>query len=271
MFDLSDLWRSKGVPEGGVLLLHSSAKRTLKTHGITPRELLQSFIDAVGDGGTLCIPAFTFAWCRGEPVDIVNTPAENMGVLCAEAMRWPGAALHPHPVYRTVVIGRHAQTWRDRTTPSTLDTSQGLGRSSIFGWLHHIGGTIGVLDLPDQNSQTFYHYVEQCAGAKWRSHKSWRGQYTDENGETTLREYSIYVRKDGVETHVDPMGSIMWRAGLYRGDRPHTASGLRTIKAVAMYDFVSSAISAIHQGAMSHKHLYLYHEQPLEEFDGIVG
>ena len=258
-FKLADGWQKRGVERGATLLLHSSAKRTLKFFDIHPAELIRSFLHALGPEGTLLLPVFNFGWCRGEPFDIRSTPGET-GVLGNTAMQWPGAARTPHPVYGAMVLGRHAQTWRDRTAPSTADTGEGYGRSSIFGWLHHVGGTIGVLDLDDQSSQTSYHYIEQCAGAHWRHHKFWRGQYTDENGETTLREYSIYVRNEGIQTNVNPMGELLWRAGLYQGDRPHVGSGLRTIKAAAMYDAVTPIVSAIRQGAADHRLLFLRNE-----------
>jgi aminoglycoside 3-N-acetyltransferase len=56
----------------------------------------------------------------------------------------------------------------------------------------------------------------------------------------------LFVRnlERGVRTWVDPAGEQLWQAGLYTGDRPQTGSGLRTIRANSMYDFVADLIRA---------------------------
>jgi len=53
------------------------------------------------------------------------------------------------------------------------------------------------------------------------------------------------VRKldQGVVTHVDPMGEVLWASGLYSGDHPGSGSGLRVIDASKLYDAVGSVIS----------------------------
>ena len=45
-----------------------------------------------------------------------------------------------------------------------------------------------------------------------------------------------------VLTHVNPTGELLWSNGLYRGDRPKEKSGLRTIEARSMFDFVADLI-----------------------------
>jgi aminoglycoside 3-N-acetyltransferase len=55
---LTDLWKHSGVNDGDMLLVHSNIKRTLlnaRNRGIklTPRDILQSFINAIGNEGTL--------------------------------------------------------------------------------------------------------------------------------------------------------------------------------------------------------------------------
>ena len=259
MSDLSDLWRSRGVPEGGVLLLHSSAKRTLRERGITPAELLDSFLEAVGEQGTLVIPCFNFDFCQGKSFNVRETPGIT-GILGETARQRPDAVFSQHPVYRCVILGKMAHQFRDGIEPCTDRGATAYGHGSIWGWLRMHGGRIGVLDLPDQNAMTAYHHAEELSGAPWRYHKKFSGSYTDMDGNTTQRDAWIYVRQPDVVTNVDPCGEMLWRAGLYQGDRPRVNSGLRTIDAEAFHRFVVEIVNAIRQGAADHKLLYLRNE-----------
>lgn len=230
MTKLSAMWRASGVCASDVLLVHASSKRTLKEHGATPTELLESFLNAVGPSGTLLFPTFNFGWCRGAPFDIRSTPSE-MGILSETARKHPSAIRTGHPVYSFAVIGAQAHEF------DGLCNSSGYGSDSPFSMLRAMYGKIAVLDLPDQNSMTMYHHVEEMCGAPWRYHKRFAGGYTDKAGVTTDRVFGIFVRELGrnIQTHVDPMGERLWAAGLYHGERPGIGAGLRIIDADDLY------------------------------------
>jgi aminoglycoside 3-N-acetyltransferase len=103
-----------------------------------------------------------------------------------------------------------------------------------------------VLDLPDVNAMTFYHYVEELEAVPYRYHKEFSGTYVDADGTTAERTFSLFVRdlEQGVVTDVDRMGEELWRQGLYRGDRPGADSGLRVIEAPAFVEAVRAVIRA---------------------------
>lgn len=227
---------------GDILLLHSNVRRTLrramKTWGrVEPADILESFLAALGPSGTLMLPLFNFAFASGATFDIRSTPSE-MGVLAEAGRQHPQAVRTGHPIYSFAIIGEAAESCRG------LANSSGYGTDSPFGLLRALDGKIGVLDLPDQNSMTFYHHVEETLGVDYRYHKRFRGSYVDGEGVATMREYGIFVRDigRGVETHVDPMGELLWQQGLYRGERPSEGAGLRTIRARAMFDAVAAVI-----------------------------
>ena len=46
-----------------------------------------------------------------------------------------------------------------------------FGDEPVFNFLNENNGKIAILDLPDQNSMTFYHYIEEKLNASWRYHK----------------------------------------------------------------------------------------------------
>ncbi len=112
--------------------------------------------------------------------------------------------------------------------------------------LREMDGDIGVIDLPDQNSMTFYHHVEEMQNVPYRFHKNFTGTYTDHFGRTEKRTYKIFVRdmENGVVTRVNRMGELLWDRGLYKGERPGIGTGLRIIKARGIYNEVKSIIDA---------------------------
>ena len=239
---LANDWRSCGVAEGDTLLVHSSIARTLRRAekmggGASQKLVLESFIKALGDSGTLMLPLFNFDFTNGIRFDIRNSPSQ-MGSLTEAGRLWAGAVRTGHPIYSFAVIGKNAEQFRK------VKNFSGYGQDSPFGILHRLGGKIGVIDLPDQLSMTFYHYIEESLNVPYRYHKTFTGAYIDNNGFETLQTFGLFVRdvKKGVVTHVDPMGEVLWQKGLYAGCRPKEGCGLRVIDAIKMFDEVSSVI-----------------------------
>jgi aminoglycoside 3-N-acetyltransferase len=225
-----------------MILLHSSTRGTLRRlkglgFALDIEIILDSFLQAVGAEGTLLLPLFNFGFCSGTPFDIRTTPSE-MGALTEAARVRATTVRTGHPVYSFAALGKRKDLF------CGVDNFSGYGADSPFGILHQQGGKIAVLDLPDQTSMTFYHYVEESMSVDYRFLKQFSGLYTDFEGKTWERTYGLYVRKieQGVVTRVDPMGEILWQKGLYSGDRPGTGSGLRVIDARSLYQEVASVI-----------------------------
>ena len=242
--ELAHRWRSSGIDPGDTLLVHSSLKRTLTNFSeqgedISPGLVTESFLDAVGDEGTLLLPLFNFDFTKGVPFDIRSTPSQ-MGAMTEAGRLMPGAVRTGHPIYSFAVIGANADLFEG------VDNFSGYGSDSPFAMLRELDGKIAILDLTDLNSQTFYHHVEEIHDVPYRYHKEFTGLYTDTEGVETERTYGLFVRdiEKGVLTHVDPAGELMWEAGLYSGDRPKENSGLRVVSARMMYDFVADIIDS---------------------------
>lgn len=235
-------WGGCGVTEGDTLLLHSSLGRTLRRLvrmgcQADPKLIIASFLRAVGESGTLILPLFNFDFTTGVTFTVQNSPSQ-MGVLTEVGRLWPGAVRTGHPIYSFAVIGKNAEMFRG------VSNISGYGNDSPFGMLHRLAGKIASLDLSDQNSMTFYHYVEESLKVPYRHHKTFTGQYIDKDDVESTRAFSLFVRniEQGVVTHVDPMGEILWKNGLYSGCRPQHECGLRVISAAAMFDEVASVI-----------------------------
>jgi len=230
-------WREGGVNPGDVLLVHSSAKRTLVAHNVSPQVLVQSFLDAVGPNGTMLFPLWNFDFTKGVTFDIRNTPS-HMGIVTETARLHPNAIRSGHPIYNVAAIGKHAAEFG-------MDNASGYGLDSPFGKLRELNGKIGVLDLDDQNSQTFYHHIEEMHDVQYRYQKEFTGQYLDMGGNNSERTYSLFVRdiEKGILTDVNRMGEVLWKDGLYSGDRMKEKTGFRVISANSMYDRVSEIIT----------------------------
>ncbi len=241
MDELISEWRDSGVEEGDVLLVHSSTKRTYKRYldkgiKLTPNDILDSLLKAVGNSGTLLLPLFNFDYAS-QGFNINTTPS-HMGALTEAARKHPLAIRTGHPIYSFAVIGADADKFKN------IDNFSGYGADSPFAVLRKLGGKIAVLDLSDQNSMTFYHHVEEMHEVPYRYHKVFKNDYTDAKGHTTQREYGLFVRdiEKGVQTHVNPAGELMWDAELYQGYRPGEHTGMRVISAQQAYDFISNII-----------------------------
>lgn len=239
---LSDEWRKSGVQEGDLLLVHSNITRTIRRYlksgiKISAQDILDSFLKAIGPSGTLLLPLFNFDFTKGVPFNFMTTPS-HMGALTEAGRLHPLGIRTGHPIYSFVAIGRLSEAFKG------VNNYSGYGNDSPFAILNDMDGKIAVLDLPDQHSMTFYHYIEEMHEVTYRYHKKFTSNYTDQLGNTELRTYGLFVRdiEEGVITHVDPAGELMWRNGLYSGHRPNEESGLRTISARKMYDFISDLI-----------------------------
>ena len=241
---LSKEWRAAGVSEGDVLLVHSSIRGTFKRclkqgAKLSAVDILESFLQAVGPTGTLLLPLFNFEYTKGVPFDIRSTPS-HMGALTEAGRLHPKAVRTGHPIYSFAVIGAAADQFKD------IDNKCSYDDDSPFGLLRKMDGRVASLDLPDVDSMTFYHHVEEVKQVDYRFEKSFTADYTDVTGQAAKKSYSIYVRnlERGVLADMNPAGEMMWEEGLYQGCRPSEGSGLRTIRANAMFDFVANLIDS---------------------------
>jgi len=239
---LAEEWASAGLSRGRVVLLHSRTLRTLKrlaSMGTSPDPdiILDSFLRVVGPDGTLLMPLFNFDFASGKPFDIRRTPSQ-MGVLTETARRRAGAVRTGHPIYSFCALGAQAGLF------AGVCNYSGYGQDSPFGIVHRVDGQLAVLDLPEVESVTFVHYVEECAKVSYRYHKEFRGLYTDESGVTAERVFSLYVRDiaRGVVGKGNEMGELIWQGGHYKGFKPHQGPGLRTISASVFFDQIMDII-----------------------------
>jgi aminoglycoside 3-N-acetyltransferase len=204
---------------------------------ISPAEILDSFLDAIGPKGTLLLPVFNFDFTSGVDFDIRNSPSQ-MGALTEAGRLRKDAVRTGHPIYSFAVIGNKSNEFKG------VDNQSGYADNSPFGILKRLNGKIASLDLEDQNSMTFYHHIEEIKNVDYRYFKTFTGNYIDWDGVLNEKAYKLFVRdiSRGVKTDVNQAGELLWQAGLYKGFRPKVDTGLRVINAVEMFDFVENLI-----------------------------
>lgn len=240
--DLSKRWEKSGLVNGDIFLLISSVKRLVlefkkKKKDISIDQIIESFLNVIGKSGTMLVPLFNFDFTKNGYFS-VNDTVSQMGAL-SERFRIKYSAVRTcHPVYSFGVCGKKKNLFSD------IDNFSAYGKDSPFGILKNLNGKIAVLDLEDQNSMTYYHYIEEMNKVEWRYFKKFKGLCVDKNGFKKNKEYSIFVRnlEKKIKTNVNPTGELLWKNNLYSGSRPITGNGLRVIKTREMYSFVSNII-----------------------------
>lgn len=228
---LARCWNKTGINHGDVLLIHSSMFRLMRQARrrhikLMPEHVLKSFMLAVGETGTLLFPTFKIQVSDIIDFDICNTPS-SMGALTEVARKHPDAIRTEHPILSFAVIGRKAMHFKK------CSDFTGIGKGSPFDLLHKYLGKIAVLGLPENDSMSFYHYVEQVNDVSYRWTIHFDTLYVNDIGVKSKRKYGYYARKrdDGIVTNVEPMGQMLWDKGFYSGDKYNEGNGLRVIKA----------------------------------------
>ena len=236
-------WKDGGIERGDLVMLHSHAApvyRRFRALGerLETADLLQSFLRAVGPDGGLLFPAFRYDFADGVPFDMRTSPS-GMGALSEAARIACGRHRTGHPFYSFSCFGHRTDTLHGRINRDAF------GSDSPFALLHQAGGKVAILDLDDQHSVTFYHYVEQAMNVPYRFKKEFTGPHINLDGVEQRLTFKMLVRdlKAGVVTDVNPMGALLWEKSLYHGSQPGKSTGLRTIAATDLFDATAEIIN----------------------------
>jgi len=146
-------------------------------------------------GGTLAVPAFTFAFARGEPYDPQSTPSRGMGALSEYGRQQPGVLRTPHPMQSLALLGRYAEDIAGRDTTSAFDPG------SPFERLLELDFKLLLLGA-DVQAISMVHYSEQRAGVPYRYWKEFTGPVKTPAGWET-RTYRMFVRNLELDPQLD--------------------------------------------------------------------
>ena len=188
-----------GIQKDDILYVSSDVSLLLyeevENENITTKEekikyldkLIDSLKQLVGETGTLLFPVFTWDFCLGKCFDYLNTLGK-CGALSNRALERNDFVRTLHPMYSFCVYGKYADYLKG------MNNRDAWGNDSPFAWLHEKKAKQLLINVIEQRSFTFIHYVEQKNKVNYRYIKNFKSQYKDEDGKVSEREYSMYVR-----------------------------------------------------------------------------
>ncbi len=186
--DILERLQEAGIQKGDVVFVHSdiAAFGKLATNN---RELLMDNIiwalkDAVGEEGTIIMPAFTYSFCRSKEYDQQYSPS-TVGVLTEYFRKQPEVDRTLHPIFSAAIWGKRKKEILNVGPDS-------FGKDSIFAKLHQLQGKILFLGAPFQ-SGTYMHYVEQSYNVPYRYFKYFQGTVRS-NGRSFSDTARFFVR-----------------------------------------------------------------------------
>ena len=249
---LEDFWGNCNIKKGEMLLLHSNLFRLIyQCKKIDKKadipDIFESLISALGSDGTLIFPTFNFQFIKEKKFDYIDSKSE-MGPLSEFARTKIKSIRTKHPVYSFCVYGKNKSLF------SNIDNISAFSKHSPFDLLKKYNGKIGILDLDDQRSMTYYHYIEELNEVHYRFHKKFSGIYVGPDRIQEKKTYEIFVRNlnKNIITNVNPAGEYLWEKKIYKGSRPGTGTGFRIASSVEIYDCISEII----QKKQEEKYLY---------------
>jgi aminoglycoside 3-N-acetyltransferase len=150
---LTEQLRILGVPEGAVLLVHTSFRAVGPVEG-GPLGLISALRTALGPGGTLVMPTMTADY---ELFDPRTTPSDGMGITAELFWRQPGVVRSTHPGGSFAAQGPLAE---GICSPQPLSPPH--GRDSPPGRVLALGGQVLLLGVAHSES-TMLHVAEDIA------------------------------------------------------------------------------------------------------------
>jgi aminoglycoside 3-N-acetyltransferase len=192
-----------GIQPGTGMLVHSAIQflgRPVGGPGLYFKALQQTLdisrAERPAGKGTLAVPAFNFAFARGEPFEPKATPSSGMGALSEYVRQLPAALRTSHPMQSLAVIGLHAGDLAGRDTPSAFDPGSAFERLLELDF--------GLLLLgADIQAVSIVHYSEQRAGVPYRYWKSFQGQVLRPDGSWQSSTYNMFVRDLEIDPQLD--------------------------------------------------------------------
>ena len=162
MSDLTAQLRALGVPEGGVLVVHTSFSKIGPVEN-GPLGLIGALLAVLGPNGTLVMPSMTDD--DDHPFDPRRTPSFGMGIVADTFWRVPNVlrSVSPHAF---AAVGPEA-AWI--TSDHPLDVPHGL--NSPVGRVYELDGQVLLLGI-GHDANTTIHLAEALAGVRYRRQKS---------------------------------------------------------------------------------------------------
>lgn len=204
-----------GIEKGNILDIASGLhdiKQYCRSHNMSfdGNHLIDVLKEETGPGGTVMIRAFTWDFCQQIPFDILHSPSQ-VGALGNIAMEREDFKRTQHPIYSWMVWGKYQEYLCD------LENKNAFGAGTPFDFLYQKNAKNVRLGNLKAWAFTQRHHAEKVAEVPFRYEKIFEGEYTDEKGNCTKRQYSMYVRRLEFEVDLSDYSAVEheWeRAGI---------------------------------------------------------
>jgi aminoglycoside 3-N-acetyltransferase len=201
--------RSLGVDAGGVVFLHSSLSSMGHVDG-GAETVVDAFLDVLGPGGTLAVPAFTLGRDleHGPILDPAGDESDTGRTTEAVRLR-PGAKRSHHILHSVAALGADADM-TDHHGPSAW------AADGPFWRLHELDGSILLLGVPYLRC-TYFHMLEQIVQVPYRRWVEFEARLQEPDGLLWPLLTRCFVPEKGfVGNDFNKLGAEMERRGLVK-------------------------------------------------------
>lgn len=180
------------IDEGDVIYLVSDVTR-LALKALREKDsydgniLLDKLIQRIGPEGTILVPTFNWDFCSGKGFDYYGTISQT-GALGNIALKRKDFKRTKHPIYSFAVWGKGQKELCE------MENIDAWGEGTPFSYMQDHRGKGLILGLENTHGLTSKLHNEQVFGVPYRYIKEFTAPYTDENGITDVRTYSMNVR-----------------------------------------------------------------------------
>jgi aminoglycoside 3-N-acetyltransferase len=164
--------------------------------------IIDSFQDKVGEQGTLIIPAFNHNLRSFQKFDLNKTKPVT-GTLSIACFNRKDFKRTKHPLHSFMVWGKHADYL------SNMNNQSSFGKDSPFAFLKDKNSKMLLISTGVAEALTFAHFVEETEKVRYRKYKTFKIFYTDEDGETSLKQFLLYKKKPGWDLNFKPIEKIL--------------------------------------------------------------
>lgn len=204
--DLRDYGKYMEFERGDIVYMASDTRRVLSEamrhygrENFDPlyhlNRLIDGLIEALGPEGTLVFPTFNWEFCHGGTFN-PGTTESTTGILSTLALQRPEFRRTKHPLYSFAVCGKYQDEL------CSMENKDSFGADSPFAYFRERDAKQYFLDAPLSRGFTFPHYTEQQSGiVKYRYLKNFTSNYIDEQGNESVRTYSMFVRDLDLDVH----------------------------------------------------------------------
>ena len=225
-----------GVRKGSVLLVHSSLSALRKDGDVTPDDVIAGLLDALGDSGTLVLPALSYLHvgpAHSMTFDVLHTPS-NVGAI-PEWFRThaPGVRRSMCPTHSCCAVGAD----RDAVTGGHQLDDTPAGPNSPFHRVMELDGSILFLGC-GTNCNTSMHAVEELSRPDYLFEDKYTYTMIREDGSSYSQDCYAHDFR-GVYQAYSRIENILTGDELRRGNLLHAECHL--MRAVPMWEKADAA------------------------------